>query len=125
VAVHFVIALALGVYVMISKAQPKSELAIYAILCTWALLNLGGLFERRAWMRWSEPARLVAMAVLGFIAFWDLSRFQFVPIVTGLLMVASLVCFAMIFRTEKPAHGRSESDDSAIPEEALAVTASQ
>lgn len=125
VAVHFVIALALGVYVMISKAQPKSELAIYAILCTWALLNLGGLFERRAWMRWSEPARLVAMAILGVIAFWDLSWLQILPVATGLLMAASLVWFAMIFRTEKPVHARPESDDSAIPEEALAVTASQ
>ena len=63
-------AIALSLVLLEKRAAwPIEHLAIGSALVAVTLLAGGGLFERRAWARPLEVARLVAIAALGTFAF--------------------------------------------------------
>ncbi len=60
VLLHFVLALVVTVALLFAKGStPAPLLAMGAVFIAWTLLNLGGVFEQKVWLRVSEPARLV------------------------------------------------------------------
>ncbi len=62
--VNFVVALLLAVGLLAAgKTMGGGELAALAVLVLWALLDVGGLFERRPWALPSELVRLPVTAV--------------------------------------------------------------
>ncbi len=64
--VNFVLALLLAVGVLAAgKSMGGGELAAFVLVVLWAMLNIGGIFERRRWVLPSELIRLpVTAAVL-------------------------------------------------------------
>ena len=40
------------------QSLPRGALVVAAVLVLWALLNIGGIFERRRWVLYSELLRL-------------------------------------------------------------------
>lgn len=65
---QFVVTLLLSLEVLdAARSMSMAQLAIPAVLVTWALTNIGGIFERRPWVWASEWARLVVTASAGAI----------------------------------------------------------
>ncbi len=63
---HFVVALvaAFGLLAAGGRSLTRGELVIAAVLVLWALLNIGGIFERRLWALFSELVRLPVTSAL-------------------------------------------------------------
>jgi alkylglycerol monooxygenase len=63
--VNFVVALLLAIGALANgKSMAGRELVALALLVLWALLDIGGIFERRAWALRSELLRLPVTAVV-------------------------------------------------------------
>ncbi|MFN8285408.1 MAG: sterol desaturase family protein [Chitinophagales bacterium] len=83
----------------ISESWPLKILI--ASLITVALLNIGGIFERKSWAPLLEVLRLAAMvAIVGFL-FRQSQMFLAVTIVTAVVAVVSLIWLAQYIREFK------------------------
>jgi len=63
-SLHFfpILLLATG-FLLAEGAMAAEQRALAAVLIFWTLLNLGGIFESRKWLPWSEYYRIEAMLV--------------------------------------------------------------
>lgn len=93
--VHFVLTLGLGVFVMVAKSWPLDRLALLAGLVTLGLVNLGGIFERKPWVKWGEPLRL--MLLTGAMLFGVARLPNFTP-AAALVLLAGVLSLAWFFR---------------------------
>ena len=63
---HFVVTLvaAFGLLAAGGRSLTRGELVVAAVLVLWALLDIGGIFERRLWALFSELVRLPVTSAL-------------------------------------------------------------
>lgn len=70
---QFVIALSVGIVVMhfADEGAARGSLLAPALAVVWSLVNVGAIFEKRAWLLASEPLRLVALSVVAASYAWS------------------------------------------------------
>ena len=104
--VNFVMALVLAVGLLAAgKTMSRGGLALHAGLVLWALVDIGGIFERRRWVLASELLRLPLTAiVLGIGLGQGLWRG---PALSGLVItVVAMAVFLLAYRREFDAEVR-------------------
>lgn len=104
--VHFILILAgTTLFLNMLKDDPfKSSLLLqlgFSVVIVLALVNIGGIFERKSWLPAMEFLRLIGSAAL-LIGFFSNSTL-FIPatVITSIIVVASVVWFSLYIREFK------------------------